>query len=492
MNGLPRQTWLSIGGSTELRRLKWIAILAPVVFLAALEGLRHLVYPSLFRSWPGYLLLGGVVLIGTLFFAETIFTVIGRMQARLAQQNQELLALHEAGLAITSQLDLETVLQKVVDEARELVGARYGALSLLSEEGSMEAFLSSGLDPEECARLGPVPVEHGMLRSVLTDGEPIRTPDLTKDPRSVGFPPGHPIMHSLLAVPIRSHGRILGSLYLTEKEDAPEFDAADEARLTRFATQAALAIENARLHRRVQALAIAEERERIAREMHDSLAQVLGYVNTKAQAAQELLRAGQDERAAAQIGQLAQAARDAYADVRENILGLRTSLDRERGFLDTLRDYLQRWQDQSGVAVTLAVHPADVTDLQLSPLAELQLLRIIQEALANVRKHAAATQATVVIDGTSRWIEVTIADNGAGFDPATIGRSDFPRFGLATMRERAQSVGGTLDIDAAPGRGTRVIARLPVETVLVGRDGSVLGIVPPAEQDGGAHAGRDR
>jgi nitrate/nitrite-specific signal transduction histidine kinase len=133
-------------------------------------------------------------------------------------------------------------------------------------------------------------------------------------------------MHSLLAVPIISGGRILGNLYLAEKEDSAAFSVEDEETLVRFATQAALAIENARLHQRVRDLAVTEDRERIAREMHDSLAQVLGYVNTKAQAVQELLKAGQVERADGQVGQLGEAARAAYADVREGILGLRTSL----------------------------------------------------------------------------------------------------------------------------------------------------------------------
>ena len=484
MDGVSRQTWLSIGGSPELRRLKWVAILAPVVFLAALEAMRHFIYPSLFHSWPGYLLLAGIVLIGTLFFAEAIFKVIGRMQASLAEQNQELLALHEAGLAITSQLDLQTVLQKVVDEARELVGARYGALTLLSEDGLPEAFLTSGLTPEERARIGPEPVGHGMLGIVMSDGVVLRLPDVSKDPRSVGFPPHHPVMRSLLAVPIRSHGRILGSLYLTEKEGASEFDAADQARLERFATQTALAIENARLHQRVQALAIAEERERIAREMHDSLAQVLGYVNTKAQAVQELLRNGQQERASEQIGQLAQAARDAYADVRENILGLRTSLERDRGFLETLQDYLQRWQDQSGIPIEFRTTPAGIKDLRLSPLAELQLLRIVQEALANVRKHSGASRATVHIHRSAGWIGATVEDNGSGFDPSTIGRSAFPRFGLATMRERAQAVGGTLEIRSAPGEGTRVAVRLPVGAAVAPPDSRPVESVSTAAREG--------
>jgi len=163
----------------------------------------------------------------------------------------------------------------------------------------MEAFVTAGITSEECARIGPLPVGHGLLAVVLEEGQRLRLPDLTQDPRSVGFPPHHPPMRSLLAVPVVSGGRILGNVYVAEKQGVPEFSAEDEDTLIRFATQAALAIDNARLHRRVRDVAISEERDRIAREMHDSLAQVLGYVNTKAQAVQELLKQGQTERASA-------------------------------------------------------------------------------------------------------------------------------------------------------------------------------------------------
>src|SRR5215207_10191546 len=324
-----------------LRRLKLLAILAPLLFLGALELARQVISPALFQGWPGQLLLAGIILLGTLFFAEAIFGVVGRLQMQLAQQNQELLALHDAGLGILGELDLETVLQQVVDRARDLVGARYGALSLLRDGGGIEAFLTSGITAEERERIGPIPVGHGLLEVVLVEGQPLRLDDLNRDPRSVGFPPHHPPMHSLLALPVVSHGRVLGNLYLTGKEAPPAFDAADEQTLARFATLAALAIENARLHR----------------QMHDSIAQVLGYVNTKAQAAQTLLENDQPERAAAQLRQLSEAAREAYAEVREGILGLRTSLGEGRGFIETLQDYLDRWQGQSDVTVELHLSP---------------------------------------------------------------------------------------------------------------------------------------
>jgi signal transduction histidine kinase len=392
-----------------------------------------------------------------------LFGVVRRASHQLNRQNQELVALHRAGLAISGDLGLESVLQKIVDEARELVGARYGALMIRPTGDDGGTFLTAGISAEERAGMGQPPAGRGLLGIVLNEGERLRLADLTAHPRAAGFPPGHPAMKALLAVPIVKGGRILGNLYLTDKLEAAEFSAADAETLARFATQAAVAIENARLHRRVGELTIAEERRRIAHEMHDGLAQVLGYVNTKAQAAQEWLRLGQAGRADEQLAQLVAAARAAYVDTREGILALRTPLDPEGSLAETLREYCQRWEDLSGVAVELVVSPdgAPLSPWRLAPLTELQLLRIVQEALANVRKHAEVAQARVELRYDDGWTEVVVGDAGAGFDPAAPFRDALPHFGLAMMKERAEAVGGRLEVDAASGRGTRVVVRVP-------------------------------
>jgi nitrate/nitrite-specific signal transduction histidine kinase len=268
-------------------------------------------------------------------------------------------------------------------------------------------------------------------------------------------------MRSLLAVPIVSGARIIGNLYLAEKEGGPGFNQEDEETLTRFATQAGLAIDNARLHREVRELAIAEERDRIAREMHDSLAQVLGYVITKAQAVQEFLRHGQTDKAATHVVQLSDAARTAYADVREGILALRTSLRPGVTLRQALTEYVERWKEQSGVDAELHMEVEEVEGL--APTAELQLLRIVQEALANVRKHSGAHRVSLCITIRPRMVEVVVADDGRGFVVAgphpRAGQQ--PHFGLSTMRERAESVGGSLEVVSAPNEGTRVVVRMP-------------------------------
>ena len=447
-----------------LDRLKWLAVLAPFLVLIGVELVRQTTSLTLFTGWTGFLVLAAGLLLASMLFAEVIFGGVNRLQASLAQRNQELLVLHDASLAIVGEHNLETVLQLVVDRARDLVGARYGALSLVRDEGGIEAFLTAGISDDVRAVLGPPPVGHGILGVVLNDGATLRLDDLTRDPRSVGFPPHHPPMHSLLAVPVISQGSVLGNLYLTEKLGAYSFDEHDEESLQRFATLAALAIENARLHRQVQALAVTEERERIARELHDSLAQVLGYVNTKAQATEVLIASGQNDKAMTQLTQMADAARAAYADVREGILGLRVSPEGQRSFIETLTGYLEQWQGQSGVTVALTTTPANVA-IRLTPNAEVQLLRIIQEALTNVRKHAGATTAEVTLHVSDGWVEARILDNGAGFAPDDLAPRAAPRFGLSTMHERAESIGGSLEITSNPGDGTQIIARVPLDAL---------------------------
>src|SRR6185369_8007265 len=175
-----------------------------------------------------------------------------RMQSSLERHNQELLALHGAGLDVSAELSLEAVLNKVVAQACRLVGAKYGALSVVRDDGSIEAFITSGITPEVRAKIGPPPVGHGLLGVVLREGERLRLTELGKDPRSSGFPPNHPVMRSLLAVPIVCKGPFKGNLYLSEKNDGGKFTESDEETLERFAVQAAISIDNAHLHRQLE------------------------------------------------------------------------------------------------------------------------------------------------------------------------------------------------------------------------------------------------
>jgi len=439
-----------------LKRLRLLAVMMPILAVIFIDLTRYFLVGAV--AWEKRLALDLVAVAAIVIFTSFIFRYVDEMHDRLQRQNQELLALHSAGLDVTADLSLDIVLRKVVEQAKNLVGAKYGALSVVDRQGLIQSFITSGISPEQRAAIGPPPVGHGLLGVVLREGQRLRLPDISRHPQSYGFPPNHPPMRSLLAVPIPCKGPFLGNLYLTEKLGDGAFTADDEDTLERFALQAALAIDNAHLHQQVADLAVAEERLRIAHEMHDGLAQVLGFVNTKVQAAEMYLKREKTEEAGVQLRELASSARRAYTDVRESIVGLRTLPGPRHALAEVLQEYLASWQDMSGVSTSLTIE----NDVPLRPAIELQLVRIIQEALTNVRKHARASHARVEIRRRDDKVVALVVDDGIGFDAATSAPGEFPKFGVTTMRERAESIGGTLAIDTTPGSGTSVRFEIPV------------------------------
>ena len=439
------------------QRLRLVVIAAPILIVTVLEAIRMATAGA--TSLASRLILDAFVVTAFIVFGSLMVHTITRARERLERQNEELLALHASGLDI-AELSLDALLDKIVDRARSLVGSRYGALSVMDAHGRIEAFLTSGITPDQRAKIGPPPVGRGLLGVVLKQGERLRMEDLGKDPRSEGFPANHPPMRSLLAVPVPCRSPFVGNLYLTEKEGGAAFTPADQETLERFAVQAGIAIDNAHLHRQVASLAVAQERLRIAHEMHDGIAQVLGYVNTKAQAITEYIRRGKTEDATIQLRELASAAREAYADVRESIVDLRTLPEPQRSFSDVMEEYLARWKEQTGISTQLTMD----ADLAIPAAEELQLVRIIQESLANVRKHSRATTVKVEVRRRESSLLVTVEDDGVGFDPSVRPRSEFPRFGLATMRERAESIGATFVLETTAGKGTRIRVDAPMRT----------------------------
>ncbi len=440
-----------------LGRLRLLAVAQVATLIVLLEVASRALHGGAL-SWPWIVLVDGSILLGGMALVAATFDVVRRMQHRLERQNRELVALHHAALDIYGELDVEAVLQRVVDQARSLVESRYGALAVLDANQRISSFITSGIGTDERERIGAPPQGHGLLGVVLRDGKCLRLADLGRDARSIGFPPNHPPMRSLLAVPILcSSSPFRGNLYLAEKRGGGEFLGADQETLVRFATKAAIAIDHANLHQRLKRLAVAEERLDIAHEMHDGLAQVLAAINARTQAVRVHLRAGRAAEAAQQLDELAAAAREVYAGVRESITGLRGAASPDWRLTTALEEIAVSFQDQNGIACEVRLDPA----VRLAPSTEFQLLRIVQEALANVRKHAGAHRAGIRLEGLEGRVSLTIADDGVGFDPAALGRAVMPRFGLATMRERAESVGGKLVVRAAARGGTEVVVEVP-------------------------------
>jgi signal transduction histidine kinase len=209
-----------------------------------------------------------------------------------------------------------------------------------------------------------------------------------------------------------------------------------------------------------RALAMLQEREQLARELHDSLGQAFAFVNTQGQTVRRLLSRGDVATADELVGRLVEVAREADVDIRESILGLRETLS-ERGLFPALAHYLKQYEKNYGVHTELIV-PDILTDTAFEQQVEVQLLRIVQEALTNVRKHARAGYVRVVFTADAGRARVTVQDDGQGFDPGTGGDGSAEHVGLRVMRERAEGVGGTVRVDSAPGQGTCVTVDVPM------------------------------
>jgi signal transduction histidine kinase len=434
-----------------------IAVRAGIA-LAALGAVWHVTVAvqggGVSRALPGAALVVLGMFVGTIALAREA----AASRHRLGRQQREIEALRSAVPVVVAELSLTATLQRVVDRARELLEADLGALTVMDRDGAVLQFLTSGLSEEERRSGGAPPRGHGLLGVPLNEGRALRLDDVAADPRSTELPPAHPPIGPLLAVPVPST-TFRSNLYLANRRTSRTFSAADEDSLRRFAALAAMAVEMAHLHEEMNVMAVEQERLRIAREMHDGMAQVLAYVNTKAQAVQQQVRRGRIDEADANLTQLAEAARDVYAEVRESILGLRTQADSPEEFGATVVEYLRKWEVQTGVSV----HAEVSRSIAIGGRRSLELLRILQEALANVRKHAGATEVRVFLTTAEGVVRLTVSDNGRGFDPSTDERSRTGRYGLVTMRERAQGVGGGTTVTSSPGRGTIVAAEIPLD-----------------------------
>jgi signal transduction histidine kinase len=365
-------------------------------------------------------------------------------------------ALSDVVLAIAAEHEVEPVLQRLVDSARELAGAKYAALGIPDGEGAFASFITSGMSDELIEAMGPLPRTHGMLGAMLESAEPHLTDDITADPRFRGWwPRAHPQMRSFLGVPIVIRDEVLGAVYLTEKEDGSMFSAADQKLIGLLAAHAAIAIENARLYQRSRELSIIEERNRLARELHDSVTQRLFGVALAAESAATLL--GRDPGAAAvELGRVSELARGAMEELRAVVFELRPGSLEGEGLATVLRKHVDVLRRVSGQQIELRV--CDMPRLAPGPAA--QVLRIAQEALGNAMRHAAAKRIAVKLGGKDGRLVLKVTDDGCGFDPAGP-EVRGQRLGLTSMEERATELGGTLTVTSTINEGTTVRLDLP-------------------------------
>ena len=362
-----------------------------------------------------------------------------------------LAALDEAARAIAGVLGIEEVLQLIVDRVRDLVDARYAALGIVGSGGRIERFITSGMDPDTRRAIGDLPAGRGLLGLIIRDGRSYRIPSIAEHPDSSGFPAHHPPMTSFLGVPVTARGVSVGNLYLTDKRGAREFSATDQSLVETFALHAGIAIDNARLHAQAGRLAVADERDRIGRDLHDGIIQSLYAVSLSLEDVPDLMKEAAPEaerRVDAAIDQLHLAIRD----IRNFIYGLRPEAVDGSEVVAGIAALAQDFRDGGLVDVVATLDPR--ADPGLSPEDGVELLSLVREALSNAARHARAHRVDVLLGRSPDGSYLEIADDGVGFDASRAAGEG--HHGLANMRVRADAIGAHLDVDTRPGAGTRI------------------------------------
>ncbi|MFN2223952.1 MAG: GAF domain-containing sensor histidine kinase [Chloroflexota bacterium] len=378
---------------------------------------------------------------------------------------QALAALNQAALSIASEVSLDKVLKQITDSARRLVGARYAALGVPDAEGRMDKFVTSGIDAQQAEGISHRPLGTGVLGAIMRESRSIRLPRVDADPRSVGFPPGHPPMGSFLGVPIMAGSRVLGNLYLTDKfvenddgslsEDV-EFTASDQELVEMLAAHAAIAIQNAHLYEQVGRLAIVEERSRIGMDLHDGVIQSIYAVGLILESAR-LQMYDEPEEADKSVLLAIAGLNDAIRDIRNFILDLRPQ--RFSGDLNqALARLIREFQANAMIPVHFSAQASTLS--ALAPAVARTIFLTTQEALANVARHARADQVIVEIWQEPEMAILCIEDDGVGFNASQ--QSQAVGHGLANMRARAEELNGIFIIQSEPGEGTQICLRLPI------------------------------
>jgi signal transduction histidine kinase len=382
----------------------------------------------------------------------------GRARATAGRATRQLTALDEAVRGISGVLDVDRVLQLISDRVRDLVQAQYAAIGIVDADGAIERFITSGISPEHRARIGELPRGRGLLGLIIRENRTYRVTDIAAHPERYGFPPNHPEMHSFLGMPIAARGEVVGRLYLTNKIGAAEFGPDDQELVEMFALHAGIAIENARLHDQVRRLAIVDERDRISRDLHDSVIQAI-YAQTLALDDVPELIAEEPGEAARRVDEAIDALNAVTRDIRNFIFGLRPVLLESGSLVDGLEHLAIELRRNGGVEVSVSIDESQRTadDMPIEVVAE--LLAVSREALSNVARHSSATRASVELGGSAEQLRLELADDGRGFDAGHA--ADRGHHGLANMRARTERLGGHFEVLSGPESGTRIIITLP-------------------------------
>ena len=394
---------------------------------------------------------------------QIIFTVILRdiTRRKTAQAEQERLieqlrALNRAVYAITAELSLEQVLRRIVETARGLIQTRYAALGVHDGKEHFSRFITAGISDEMHLKIGPAPIGRGLLGPLIQEGKAVLVNDIASHPLAVGFPEHHPPMRSLLGVPITAKGKTIGALYLSDKEDGSDFTPSDRELLEQLALHAATAIENARLYEQTQRLAILEERERFARDLHDGIIQSIYAVGLALDQARADI-AADNEIARQQIDLSLKNLARVIQDLRNYIFDLRPQALKHHGLKARLEGLIAEVRANTPLPISVEISPN--LNAYLHEWQANHLFHICHEALSNAIRHAKPRYIAVRLIAQDRVVTLSVEDDGVGFTPPSTIQPGHR--GLSNIQSRVAKLGATLTLDSAPGRGTRLTVQLP-------------------------------
>ncbi len=348
---------------------------------------------------------------------------------------------------------LEGVLQRIAEISRELVNARYAALGVPDGMGGLRYFEFTGIPRDHIAKIGHLPRGRGLLGAIMRERLPIRLAEMRTDARSVGFPPHHPPMTSLLGVPIQVGDQLFGTLYLCDRIDGQPFNDQDQWLIETMAGYAALAIAGTMLSEQKERLALLEERERIGMELHDGIIQSLYAIGMHL----DLLRGTGNNVATAELSPSIDALNDVIEDIRRYILDLKIKNYRQRTVNQCFMDIVHRLHIPESIQVFVEA-PDDLPPF--TPATFESVCQIVYEAVSNSVRHASANTIRVVASQDQRHFEVAVVDDGKGFELEIL--SMHGGLGLRNIKQRARMHGGTVDIDTKVNRGTRLRLTIPL------------------------------
>ena len=365
---------------------------------------------------------------------------------------ERIAGLVEGAASVAGQVELAGILRSTVEFAKDLTGARYAALGVIGEHGGLVEFITAGIDNETADRIGMPPRGSGLLGEITGLGKTLRIDDASEHPSSVGFPSDHPPMESFLGVPVRVGDSVFGNLYLTDKDGG--FTEEDEILIEFLAVTAGSAVSTLRLQDRLRRAALLEDRERIARDLHDSIIQDLFAVGLNLQAATAQVTTDPDgvrDKIDASIDQLD----ESIGSLRRYIFDLRPPVWARPNLRDSLADLVGQLSAPYRASVSLEVScPADLVPRHIAD----ELVATVKEALSNALRHSHGDSIEVRVGCGASQAVMTVADNGVGFDSGASGKG----FGLNNMANRVAAVGGSFRVDTTEGDGTVVRATFPL------------------------------